>query len=39
VYASLIDNAMGLSVLALVGVRTATIEMNVTSSGQSTRGA
>ena len=29
VYASLIDNAMGLSVLALVGVRTATREMNV----------
>src|SRR5215203_1591331 len=29
VYASLMDNAMGLSVLALVGVRTATIEMNV----------
>jgi uncharacterized protein (TIGR00369 family) len=29
VYASHIDNAMGLSVLALVGVRTATIEMNV----------
>ena len=29
VYASLIDNAMGLSVLALVGVMTATIEMNV----------
>ncbi len=29
VYASLIDNAMGLSVLALVGVRTATVEMNV----------
>jgi uncharacterized protein (TIGR00369 family) len=29
VYASLLDNAMGLSVLALVGVRTATIEMNV----------
>ncbi|MCA1729678.1 MAG: PaaI family thioesterase [Actinobacteria bacterium] len=29
VYASLIDNAMGLSVLALVGTRTATIEMNV----------
>jgi uncharacterized protein (TIGR00369 family) len=29
VYASLIDNAMGLSVLALVGVRTATIEINV----------
>ena len=29
VYASLIDNAMGLSVLSLVGVRTATIEMNV----------
>ncbi|MDQ3861240.1 MAG: PaaI family thioesterase, partial [Actinomycetota bacterium] len=28
VYASLMDNAMGLSVLALVGVRTATIEMN-----------
>jgi uncharacterized protein (TIGR00369 family) len=29
VYASLLDNAMGLSVLALVGTRTATIEMNV----------
>ena len=29
VYASLIDNAMGLSVLALVGVRTATIQMDV----------
>jgi uncharacterized protein (TIGR00369 family) len=29
VYASLIDNAMGLSVLSLVGVRTATIQMNV----------
>ena len=29
VYASLIDNAMGLSALALVGVRTATIQMNV----------
>jgi uncharacterized protein (TIGR00369 family) len=29
VYASLIDNAMGLSILALVGVRTATIQMNV----------
>ena len=29
VYASLLDNAMGLSVLALVGRRTATIEMNV----------
>jgi uncharacterized protein (TIGR00369 family) len=29
VYSSLIDNAMGLSVLALVGVRTATIQMNV----------
>jgi uncharacterized protein (TIGR00369 family) len=29
VYASLIDNAMGLSVLAQVGVRTATIQMNV----------
>ena len=29
VYTSLIDNGMGLSVLALVGVRTATIEMNV----------
>ena len=29
VYASLIDTTMGLSVLALVGVRTATIEMNV----------
>ena len=29
VYASLIDNAMGLSVLALVGVRTATTQINV----------
>ena len=29
VYASLIDTSMGLSVLALVGVRTATIQMNV----------
>jgi len=29
VYASLIDNAMGLSVLALVGVRSATIQMDV----------
>lgn len=29
VYASLIDNAMGLAVLALVGTRTATVEMNV----------
>lgn len=29
VYASLMDNAMGLSVLALVGTRIATIEMNV----------
>jgi uncharacterized protein (TIGR00369 family) len=29
VYTSLIDTAMGLSVLALVGVRTATIQMNV----------
>ena len=29
VYASLMDNAMGLAVLALVGTRTATIEMNV----------
>ena len=29
VYASLIDNAMGMAVLALVGVRTATVEMNV----------
>jgi uncharacterized protein (TIGR00369 family) len=29
VYASLIDNAMGLSVLALVGLRSATIQMNV----------
>ena len=29
VYASLIDTGMGLSVLALVGVRTATIQMNV----------
>lgn len=29
VYASLIDTAMGLSVLALVGVRAATIQMDV----------
>jgi uncharacterized protein (TIGR00369 family) len=29
VYASLIDNAMGISVAALVGVRTATTQMNV----------
>ena len=29
VHASLIDHAMGISVLALVGVRTATVEMNV----------
>jgi len=29
VYASLIDTAMGLSVLALVGVRSATIQMDV----------
>ena len=29
VYASLMDNAMGLAVLALVGTRTATIEMNI----------
>jgi uncharacterized protein (TIGR00369 family) len=29
VYASLIDTSMGLSVLSLVGVRTATIQMNV----------
>jgi uncharacterized protein (TIGR00369 family) len=29
VYASLIDTSMGLSVVALVGVRTATIQMNV----------
>ena len=29
VYSSLIDNSMGVAVLALVGVRTATIEMNV----------
>lgn len=29
VYASLMDNSMGLAVLALVGVRTATIEMNI----------
>lgn len=28
VYASLMDNAMGLAVLALAGTRTATIEMN-----------
>ncbi len=29
VYASLIDNVMGISVLSAVGVRTATIQMNV----------
>jgi uncharacterized protein (TIGR00369 family) len=29
VYASLIDSAMGLAVLSMVGVRIATIEMNV----------
>jgi len=29
VYASLIDNAMGLSVSSLVGLRTATTQMNV----------
>ena len=29
VYGSLIDTSMGLSVMALVGVRTATIQMNV----------
>ena len=29
VYATLIDNAMGISVAALVGVRTATTQMNV----------
>jgi uncharacterized protein (TIGR00369 family) len=29
VYASLMDNSMGLGVLALVGTRAATIEMNV----------
>jgi uncharacterized protein (TIGR00369 family) len=38
VYASLIDNAMGLSVLALVGVRTATIQMNVHFLGAVGRG-
>jgi uncharacterized protein (TIGR00369 family) len=38
VYASLIDNAMGLSVLALVGVRTATIQMNVHFLGAVNRG-
>lgn len=38
VYASLIDNAMGLAVLALVGVRTATIEMNVHFLGAVTEG-
>jgi uncharacterized protein (TIGR00369 family) len=38
VYASLIDNAMGLSVLALVGVRTATIQMNVHFLGAVSRG-
>jgi uncharacterized protein (TIGR00369 family) len=29
VYASLIDNAMGLALIALVGVRTATVNLNV----------
>lgn len=29
VHASLIDNAMGLALIALVGVRTATVEINV----------
>lgn len=29
VYASLIDNAMGMAVISAVGVRTATIQMNV----------
>lgn len=29
VHASLIDNAMGLALISLVGVRTATVEMNV----------
>lgn len=29
VHASLIDNAMGIAVLSLVGTRTATVEMNV----------
>ena len=38
VYASLIDNAMGLAVLAFVGVRTATIEMNVHFLGGVTEG-
>ena len=33
VYASLIDNAMGLSVAALVGLRTATIALNVSFLG------
>lgn len=33
VYASLIDNAMGLSVAALVGLRTATIGLNVSFLG------
>lgn len=33
VYASLIDNAMGLSVAALVGFRTATIALNVSFLG------
>ena len=38
VYASLIDTSLGLSVLALVGVRTATIEMNVHFLGAVGRG-
>lgn len=33
VYASLIDNAMGLSVAAMVGLRTATIALNVSFLG------
>ena len=39
VYASLIDTSMGLSVLALVGVRTATTQMNVHFLGAVNEGA
>lgn len=38
VYASLIDTAMGLSVLALVGVRAATIQMDVHFLGAVSKG-
>jgi len=38
VYASLIDNVMGISVLSLVGMRAATIQMNVHFLGAVTEG-